>query len=279
VLLEKKGWKGLSAEEKTAYANFRLLESGAYEHWSATEQKDFLKLVEKLKIPHPLPEPRGRIEFNEQEFEARRKKIDALSPSEYREHKIKETDLFILQSESGNFKRRVQRLKREAKEGKQPAEGPSLPELALRDGKLVILSDEEAEKLNGPITEEDNQEERKRRIRIAQLAGKKMPGIYEGDPLWDDVVPIPQDDGERPLAAIAYTDEYEEGTSTSPYPASFHRENILISTTSNLLPPGHHGQQGALSARPLPNRAHHRPQSRTLHGLALPGLDPLRVAF
>jgi protein farnesyltransferase/geranylgeranyltransferase type-1 subunit alpha len=36
-------------------------------------------------------------------------------------------------------------------------------------------------------------------------------GKYEGDPAWDDVVPIPQDDGEGALAQIAYTDEYAEG--------------------------------------------------------------------
>ncbi|KAH6672937.1 farnesyltransferas-like protein [Halenospora varia] len=35
-------------------------------------------------------------------------------------------------------------------------------------------------------------------------------GIYEGDPDWDDVVPIPQDDGEGALAQIAYSDEYSE---------------------------------------------------------------------
>ncbi|KAG9244077.1 farnesyltransferas-like protein [Calycina marina] len=35
-------------------------------------------------------------------------------------------------------------------------------------------------------------------------------GKYEGDPAWDDVVPIPQDDGEGALAQIAYADEYAE---------------------------------------------------------------------
>ncbi|KAF5871660.1 putative protein farnesyltransferase geranylgeranyltransferase type i alpha subunit protein [Botrytis fragariae] len=35
-------------------------------------------------------------------------------------------------------------------------------------------------------------------------------GIYERDPIWDDVVPIAQDDGEGALAQIAYTDEYAE---------------------------------------------------------------------
>ncbi|KAK6612347.1 prenyltransferase alpha subunit [Botrytis cinerea] len=35
-------------------------------------------------------------------------------------------------------------------------------------------------------------------------------GIYEKNPIWDDVVPIAQDDGEGALAQIAYTDEYAE---------------------------------------------------------------------
>ena len=36
-------------------------------------------------------------------------------------------------------------------------------------------------------------------------------GRYELDPAWDDVVPIPQEDGEGALAQIAYPDEYAEG--------------------------------------------------------------------
>jgi hypothetical protein len=62
-----------------------------------------------------------------------------------------------------------------------------------------------------PVTIEEIREERSRRARIAEMEGSKKPGRYSGDPAWDDVVPIPQDDGERPLAAIAYTDEYSEG--------------------------------------------------------------------
>ncbi|KAI1005092.1 hypothetical protein K3495_g3125 [Podosphaera aphanis] len=51
-----------------------------------------------------------------------------------------------------------------------------------------------------------------RRKLLGAFDGKKM-GRYEGDPAWDDVVPIPQEDGEGALAAIAYTDEYVEVTS------------------------------------------------------------------
>lgn len=61
------------------------------------------------------------------------------------------------------------------------------------------------------LSEGETEDERSRRKLIGGLSGKKM-GRYEGDPDWDDVVPIPQDDGENALAAIAYTDEYAEGT-------------------------------------------------------------------
>lgn len=53
-------------------------------------------------------------------------------------------------------------------------------------------------------------EERNRRKVIAGLRGKAM-GKYEGNPEWDDVVPIPQEEGEGALAQIAYTEEYSEG--------------------------------------------------------------------
>ena len=62
--------------------------------------------------------------------------------------------------------------------------------------------------------EGDVEDERNRRKFIGRLEGK-MVGKYEGDPEWDDVVPVAQDEGEGALAAIAYTDEYAEGNHTS----------------------------------------------------------------
>lgn len=39
-------------------------------------------------------------------------------------------------------------------------------------------------------------------------------GIYSDSEEWDDIVPIPQNDGgPNPLAAIAYTEEYSEAMS------------------------------------------------------------------
>lgn len=39
-------------------------------------------------------------------------------------------------------------------------------------------------------------------------------GKYSEDAKWDDIIPLPQDDGgQYTLAAIAYTDEYSEAMS------------------------------------------------------------------
>ena len=45
----------------------------------------------------------------------------------------------------------------------------------------------------------------------AELYGERS-GPYANDPEWDDVVPIPAEEPEGALAAIAYPDDYAEGT-------------------------------------------------------------------
>ncbi|KAF8247438.1 protein prenylyltransferase, partial [Wilcoxina mikolae CBS 423.85] len=37
--------------------------------------------------------------------------------------------------------------------------------------------------------------------------------MYQEDSDWEDIIPLPQDDGDQPLAQIAYTDEYTEAMS------------------------------------------------------------------
>ncbi|EQB58883.1 hypothetical protein CGLO_00812 [Colletotrichum gloeosporioides Cg-14] len=63
------------------------------------------------------------------------------------------------------------------------------------------------------ITQEDIDEERKRRREMAalrkELYGEKM-GPYATDPEWDDVVPIPAEEPEGALATIAYPEDYAE---------------------------------------------------------------------
>jgi protein farnesyltransferase/geranylgeranyltransferase type-1 subunit alpha len=34
--------------------------------------------------------------------------------------------------------------------------------------------------------------------------------LYSRDPDWQDVIPLPQDDGNNPLAQISYTEDYAE---------------------------------------------------------------------
>lgn len=60
-------------------------------------------------------------------------------------------------------------------------------------------------------TAEDVRKERERRKKMAELEGERL-GVYTGEPDWDDIDSIPQDDGKDALAAIAYTEEYSEGT-------------------------------------------------------------------
>lgn len=123
------------------------------------------------------------------------------------------------------------------------------------------------EELEGAI-----EDERSRRKLLGRLEGRSM-GIYEGDPVWDDVVPIPQDEGEGALAAIAYSDEYAEGKSQL---LLTYNSLSLSFLHSNIIPPRRNGLRRTLSKSPRPHLTHHLPQPSTLHRLALPGLHTLR---
>ncbi|KFY52185.1 hypothetical protein V497_08614 [Pseudogymnoascus sp. VKM F-4516 (FW-969)] len=207
VLHDTKGWEGLTAAEKTAYSTFALLESEAYTTWSAPLQKDFLKLVDQLKIPQPLPEPYPLGK------DRKGNNLEDYTIPQYQAWKQDEDKLRTLKWESGKFREKW------AKQQYKPSTEPSSadagymkkciwePETTDLDFKKV---DEESRR---PLTEEDKKDEERRRIEIARMESNKQVGRYEGDPTWDDVVPIPQDDGKNPLAAIAYTDEYAEAIS------------------------------------------------------------------
>lgn len=64
------------------------------------------------------------------------------------------------------------------------------------------------------LESEEIREEKLRRKEIAalrmELYGERA-GAYATDPEWDDVVPMPVEDGEGALAAIAYPEDYAEG--------------------------------------------------------------------
>lgn len=173
MLSETKGLSGMTAGEKTAYTYSRFLETGAWKSLSEAQQKEFWKAVKEQKIPEPLPKPRPLGK------DRRGRELETYTPEEYRAYRQREAELGIFERESDEFRIRRERLRSEKRE----------------------------DDISGEI-----EEERNRRIVIGKLRGRAM-GKYEGNPVWDDVVPIPQDDGEGALAQIAYTDEYAEGMS------------------------------------------------------------------
>lgn len=64
------------------------------------------------------------------------------------------------------------------------------------------------------VTPDEIEEEKLRRKEIARLRMElygERTGAYASNPTWDDVIPIPVEDGEGALAAIAYPEDYAEG--------------------------------------------------------------------
>lgn len=67
------------------------------------------------------------------------------------------------------------------------------------------------------VTADEVEEEKLRRKEIARLRMElygERTGDYGTDPTWDDVVPMPIEEPEGALAAIAYPEEYAEGPTT-----------------------------------------------------------------
>jgi hypothetical protein len=203
VTFENKGWTGLTAAEKAAYANFRFLEAEVYKGWGAAQQKEFFKLIEAQGIPTPLPEPKSLGK------DSRGRNIDDYTLEEYATWQAQQGELYRLKELSASFRRKFAKQRLKEKEMEE-----LLKESRLKGGDKAGLEAKRERERNvegSIITEKDVSEEEERRIKIASMQGRAV-GRYQGDPLWDDVIPIPQDDGEKPLAAIAYKDEYVEGT-------------------------------------------------------------------
>ena len=68
-------------------------------------------------------------------------------------------------------------------------------------------------------TADEVEEEKLRRKEIARLRMElygERTGEYGTDPAWDDIIPMPIEEPEGALAAIAYPEEYAEGPTTPP---------------------------------------------------------------
>lgn len=64
------------------------------------------------------------------------------------------------------------------------------------------------------VTPDEIEEEKLRRGEIARLRMElygERTGAYASNPVWDDIIPMPVEDGDGALAAIAYPEDYAEG--------------------------------------------------------------------
>lgn len=202
----------MSPAAHLAHTYSEYVKPGAADVLSKKAQKELWKQANELNLPlHKLPRPvpfqfgrdkhgRDRGDYTIEEFDAYRAKRHRLTG---------------LEARSDRFRNRRAR---------QAAGG--------------VVDWETGEKKNeaeNTITKEDIEEERARRKEMANLRkdlfGQKTAS-YALDPEWDDVVPIPQDEPEGALAAIAYPDDFAECTSTRPPSLSWYL-NV------HLLVPGH----------------------------------------
>jgi protein farnesyltransferase/geranylgeranyltransferase type-1 subunit alpha len=85
------------------------------------------------------------------------------------------------------------------------------------------------------VTADEVEEEKLRRKEIARLRMElygERTGEYGTDPAWDDIIPMPIEEPEGALAAIAYPEEYAEGPIDSVVKCN---QNRTLTTYSNLL--------------------------------------------
>lgn len=181
-----KDTKGLSGMTADERAGYATYRFLETGVWRSFTEPQQKEFWKLVKEQHiPQPLPKPR----DLGKDARGREIGTYSPEEYWAYKKRADELAWFRKESERFAR-------------------------ARGCGEVELGDENPQVI----------EERNRRKIIGRLSGKAM-GRYESDPVWDDVVPIPQVDGEGALAQIAYTEEYAEGLSLQS-PSGSQQTNI-----------------------------------------------------
>lgn len=199
---EANGFNSLSESEQLASTYYLLLKTGAWRSYPPKLRADLLKECEKLKIPQPRLStvPEGKDRFG--------KKLEDYTVEEYEKYVQLQRHLRLLQTQSNEFTFRWSQAEHCTAAANDTDEIVGIRERAEH------LNPDEADRyiaqIQRPLVQSDIDEERSRRAEIYHIeTGKKMTR-YAQDPVWDNITPIPQDDGPTPLAAIAYTDEYAE---------------------------------------------------------------------
>ncbi|KAI1367573.1 prenyltransferase alpha subunit [Xylaria arbuscula] len=184
-IVEEKGFNHLNPADRRTYLNLELLRSTAHiDDLSKKSQREFWKQLSDANAPlrsalRPRDDQWGR--------DRNGRDIGDYTPEEYAAYTRKKSRISELDLESTFFRRDRERAHWKTK-------NPLTGEIYA-------------------ITEDDIKSERERRQELtllrSELYGAKM-STYANDPEWDDVVPIPQEEPEGALAAIAYADDYAE---------------------------------------------------------------------
>ncbi|KAI0514378.1 prenyltransferase alpha subunit [Xylaria bambusicola] len=184
-LAEEQGFNSLGPADKRTYLNLELLRSIAHiDDLSKKGQREFWKQLSDANVPlRSAPRPKA----DQWGRDRNGRPIGDYTPEEYAAYERKKSRISELDFESTFFRRDRERAHWKSK---NPVTGEVYT-----------------------ITEDDIKAEKERRQEMSalrsELYGTKL-STYANDPEWDDVVPIPQEEPEGALAAIAYADDYAE---------------------------------------------------------------------
>ncbi|KAI2621557.1 prenyltransferase alpha subunit [Xylaria nigripes] len=187
-IVEEQGFSSLSPADRRTFLNLELVRSpGEVDKLSKKGQRELWKQLGDANVPlRCTPRPRD----DQWGRDRNGRDIGDYTLEEYAAYRKKKWKLSELHLESNCFKHDRERARRKEK---KPL-----------TGELYI------------ITEDDIKAEKQRREAMANIRNE-LYGItinpYANDPEWDDIVPIPQDDPDGALAAIAYSDDYAEAMS------------------------------------------------------------------
>ncbi|KAI0104870.1 putative geranylgeranyltransferase type I alpha subunit [Nemania sp. FL0031] len=187
-IVEEQGFAKLSPADKRTYLNLELVRTpGQVDKLSKKGQRELWKHLSDANIPlRGTPRPRD----DQWGHDKNGRDIGDYTLEEYSAYEQKKSRISELHLESTFFK-----VNRERADSKTRNEAT---------GEIYT------------ITEDDIAAEKARRQEMASLRNE-LYGVktssYARDPAWDDVVPIPQEEPEGALSAIAYADDYAEAMS------------------------------------------------------------------
>ncbi|KAK3327627.1 hypothetical protein B0T19DRAFT_441591 [Cercophora scortea] len=186
---EKSGLSSLAPAEQVAWISSQFARSSAARARLGTKaQRELWRHVNEASLPvrapktKPSPGSWGKDRAGQH--------IGGYTPARFDDRAAKRITLTALEIASRAFKDTRERA---------------------RKGLLDPLSKEPVVLAENEIDQEKNRRRQMAALR-RELYGQTM-GQFEQDPEWDDVVPIPQDEPEMALAAIAYPASYAEAIS------------------------------------------------------------------